>query len=141
MKLNSKSIAKVAVYMAVAAGFFAMAAYADNYYNPGSPPPNSMGAVAGTVINSLGPVAQVISAISYISGFGFVIVAFFKLKQHKDNQAQVPVTNGLAMLAIGAALIFAPSVFQMVGATLFGTSATASGVSGITTIPNTNTGQ
>jgi intracellular multiplication protein IcmD len=135
MKLNSKLMAKATVYIAVAAGFFTMAAYAAAYtYTPSAPSTNSMGYVAQTVINSLGPVAQVISAISYLAGFGFTIASFFKLKQHKDNPQQIPVTNGLAMLAIGASLIFAPSVFQMVGATLFENPETA-GVSGITTVP------
>jgi intracellular multiplication protein IcmD len=135
MKLNikSKSLAKVAVYMAIAVGFFAMAAYAD--YQPRPPTENSLGWVAQTVIDSLGSVAQVMSAISYLAGFGFVIAAFFKLKQHKDNPQQIPVTNGLAMLAVGAALVFAPSVFQMAGTTLFGTGAKTAGVSGITTVP------
>ncbi|MCD6044915.1 MAG: icmD [Gammaproteobacteria bacterium] len=133
MKLNTKSMAKAAVYMAVAAGFFTMAAYADAVIP--SPPTNSMGYVAATVLGSLGNVAQVISAVSYLAGFGFTIASFFKLKQHKDNPQQIPVTNGLAMLAIGAALIFAPSVFQMVGATLFGDTAKTAGVEGITTVP------
>lgn len=133
MKLNSKNMVKGTVYLAVAAGFFTMAAYADAIIP--AVPPNSIGAVAATVIASFGNLAQMISATAYIAGFAFIVASMFKFKQHKDNPQQVPVTNGIAMLSIGAALIFAPSIFQMVGATLFGTSAQTAGVTGITTVP------
>ena len=129
MKLNMKSIVKAVVYMAVATGFFTVAAYAAT----GDAPANSLGDVAGTLTASFANVAKVISAISYIAGFGFTIASVFKLKQHKDNPQQIPVTTGITMLCLGIGLIFMPSIFQMGGATLFGSNAQTAGVTGITT--------
>jgi intracellular multiplication protein IcmD len=126
-KLNAKSIAKAAVYATVAAGFFAVAAYADT-----TAPTNSLGDVAGTLTLSYANLASTITALSYIAGFCFTIASIFKFKQHKDNPQQVPVTTGIALLALGTGLIFMPSIFQMGGATLF-TDAQVSGVGGTTT--------
>ena len=127
MKLNVKTIAKAAVYATIAAGFFTVAAYADT-----AAPANSLGDVAGTLTLSYANVAKTITALSYIAGFGFTIASIFKLKQHKDNPQQIPVTTGIALLALGVGLIFMPSIFQMGGASLFTTPQT-SGVGGITT--------
>ena len=116
--------------MTVAMGFFTVAAYAASTTEA---PANSLGDVAGTLTASFANVAKVISAISYIAGFGFTIASVFKLKQHKDNPQQIPVTTGITMLCLGIGLIFMPSIFQMGGATLFGTNAQTAGVTGITT--------
>ena len=135
MKLNVRSIVKAAVYMAVGAGFFVMAAYADTSTTP---PANSLGDVAGTVTSSFANLAKIISAISYIAGFAFSIAGVFKLKQHKDNPQQIAVTIGITLIALGIGLIFMPSIFQMGGATLFGTNAQTAGVTGITTFTGGN---
>ena len=135
MKLNIRSIVKAAVYMAVGAGFFIMAAYADTSTTP---PPNSLGDVAATVTSSFANLAKMISAISYIAGFAFSIAGVFKLKQHKDNPQQIAVTIGITLIALGIGLIFMPSIFQMGGATLFGTNAQTAGVTGITTFTGGN---
>lgn len=128
MKLNVKSMLKATVYMAVAAGFFTVAAYAAT---TDSAPPNSLGEVAGTLTESFANLAKVITAISYVAGLGFTIASVFKLKQHKDNPQQIPVTTGITMLCLGIGLIFMPSIFQMGGATLFGDNAQTAGVTGI----------
>ena len=38
----------------------------------------------------------------------------------KDNPTQIPVSMPIALLFVGAALMFAPSVFRSTGGTLFG---------------------
>jgi Holliday junction resolvasome RuvABC DNA-binding subunit len=38
--------------------------------------------------DNLTELAQSITAISYMAGFGFLIAAIFKFKQHKDNPTQ-----------------------------------------------------
>ncbi len=136
MKLNIRSTVKAAVYMTIATGFFTMAAYADI---TGSAPTNSVGDVAGTMIDSFTNLSKVMTAVGYLAGIGFTLASIFKFKQHKDNAQQIPVTTPIALLALGITLLFMPSVFQMGGATLFGTGAESAGVTGITTIPGQNT--
>lgn len=93
----------------------------------------SLGGVASQVIKSMGNVAKLITAISYIAGFGFAIGAILKFKAHKDNPTQIPVGTPFALLFIAAALIFLPQIFGIAGQTLFGSTIGTGGVSGVTT--------
>ncbi len=139
MKTNVKSIVKAAVYVTIAAGFFAATAYAGPLGGgSASAPANSLGEVAETLTSSFSNVAKTITALSYIAGFCFTITSIFKFKQHKDNPQQIPVTTGLALLALGVGLIFMPSIFEMGGATLF-TDAQVAGVGGTTTFDTAHT--
>lgn len=87
--------------------------------------------IAGNVRNNLGAVAKLITALSYIAGMAFVIGAIVKFKAHKETPTQTPIGTPIALLFIGAALIFVPSVFSTAGGTLFGTSGVVGGISGI----------
>lgn len=126
MNVNVKSMVKVAVYAAVVVGIFTAGAYADVV----SPPDNSIGAVAQNVSRSFGAMGLMMSSISYLAGISFVIASVFKLKQHKDNPQQIPVTTGITMLALGIGMVTMPSVVGMGGATLFGKNAVTAGTSG-----------
>jgi intracellular multiplication protein IcmD len=134
MKVNVKSILKAAVYMIVAAGFFTAPAYAADT----SAPTGSLGYVANTVTQSFTGLVSLIYAISYIAGAAMTIASVFKFKQHKDNPQQVPVTTGIAMLCFGVGLVFMPSILNMGGITLFGSTAQTAGPTGITLFNGAN---
>lgn len=89
-----------------------------------------IGDVANTLTTNFSNLAKLITAISYIAGLGFAVASIFKFKAHKDNPTQVPVGTPLALLFIGAALIFMPSVFQVAGKTVFGTTSGSGGATG-----------
>jgi intracellular multiplication protein IcmD len=89
------------------------------------------GEVAGKVTSNLANIARLVTAASYVAGMAFAIGAVVKFKAHKDNPTQIPIGTPIALLFVGAALIFIPSVFQVSGATLFGASGKVAGVSGI----------
>lgn len=91
-----------------------------------------IGGVATKVRGNLGAIAKLITALSYVGGMAFAIGAVAKFKAHKDNPTQIPIGTPIALLFIGAALIFIPSVFSTTGGTLFGGSGVVAGVSGIT---------
>ncbi|MHB1946482.1 MAG: type IV secretion protein IcmD [Gammaproteobacteria bacterium] len=91
-----------------------------------------IGGVALKVKNNLSSIAKLITAMAYVGGMAFAIGAIVKFKAHKDNPTQIPIGTPIALLFIGAALIFIPSVFSTAGGTLFGSSGTVAGVSGIT---------
>jgi intracellular multiplication protein IcmD len=61
----------------------------------------------------------------------FAVGAIVKFKAHKDNPTQIPIGQPIALLFVGAALIFVPTVFKVSGATLFGSSGYVAGASGI----------
>ena len=93
---------------------------------------SGIGGIATTATANLAPIARLITAASYVAGLAFAVGAVVKFKTHKDNPTQVPIGTPIAMLFVGAALIFIPSVFKATGSTLFGASGVASTASGIT---------
>ena len=92
---------------------------------------SGIGGVAATATGNLENVAKLITAASYVAGMAFAVGAVVKFKAHKDNPTQIPIGTPIALLFVGAALIFIPSVFQVTGSTLFGTSGEKAGVTGI----------
>lgn len=93
---------------------------------------SGVGSVAAQVTSNVGDIARLITAASYVAGMAFAVGAIVKFKAHKDNPTQIPIGTPIALLFVGAALIFVPTVFRVSGATLFGGSGTVAGVSGIT---------
>lgn len=91
-----------------------------------------IGSVALTATQNLANVAKLITAASYVAGMAFAVGAIVKFKAHKDNPTQIPIGTPIALLFVGAALIFIPSVYKVSGSTLFGGSGHVGGVSGIT---------
>lgn len=93
---------------------------------------SGVGSVSAQVTSNLGNIAKLITAASYVAGMAFAVGAIVKFKAHKDNPTQIPIGTPIALLFVGAALIFVPTVFKVSGSTLFGGSGMVAGVSGIT---------
>jgi intracellular multiplication protein IcmD len=91
-----------------------------------------VGAVAAKVTGNVANIAKLITAASYVAGMAFVVGAIVKFKAHKDNPTQIPIGTPIALLFVGAALIFVPTVFRVSGQTMFGASGQVSTVSGLT---------
>lgn len=91
-----------------------------------------VGGVAQNVTSNVANIARLVTAASYVAGMAFAVGAIVKFKAHKDNPTQITIGVPIALLFVGAALIFIPTVFKVSGQTLFGTSGTVGGVSGIT---------
>lgn len=89
-----------------------------------------IGQLASNVTGTMQSVGTLLGAASYVAGFGLTIAAIFKFKAHKDNPTQVPLGTPIALLAIGIALIFLPSVVTTGGQTIFGAARTGGSFSG-----------
>lgn len=89
----------------------------------------SIGSVATNIRGTFTAIARLIVAAAYVAGFGFAFASILKFKAHKDNPQQIPIGTPIALLFVGAALIFLPSVFSVTGKTIFG-KGTPGGVSG-----------
>lgn len=83
----------------------------------------TLGDVAGNVRDTMNNVAQLITAVSYVAGVGFGVMGMLKLKAHKDQPAQVPLSQPMVLLVIAAGLVFLPSLIKSGGATIWGESA------------------
>lgn len=92
---------------------------------------SDLGTVASKVRGNLSNIAKLITAMAYVGGMAFAIGAIVKFKAHKDNPTQVAIGTPIALLFIGFALMFVPSVFSAGGGTLFGTSGLQGTVSGV----------
>lgn len=92
---------------------------------------SGIGSVAHNVTTNLGNIAKLLTAGAYVGGMAFVIGAIVKFKAHKDNPTQIPIGTPIALLFVGAALIFVPMMFSTSGATLFGSGAQQAGISGV----------
>ena len=93
---------------------------------------SGVGSVATTITGNLAAIAKLITAASYVAGMAFAVGAIVKFKAHKDNPTQIPIGTPIALLFVGAALIFIPTVLKVSGGTMFGSSGTVAGVSGVT---------
>lgn len=78
----------------------------------------NIGDIAQNITGSFKQIGQLILAIAFVAGLGFVMAAIFKFKQHKDNPTQIPLGAPIALLAIGVTLIFLPGIISPAGATL-----------------------
>lgn len=72
-----------------------------------------------TNVSSYGNIAKLITSASYVAGFGFALGAILKFKAHKDNPTQIPIGTPIALIFIGAALLFVPTLFSVTGVTDF----------------------
>lgn len=82
----------------------------------------SLGAAANNMTTSVGFLAQFITSLSYVMGFGFGIGAILKYKAHRDNPSQVTLGTPITLVFISLAFIFMPMLFTASGSTIFGTT-------------------
>lgn len=92
----------------------------------------NLGEVATTLTGSFEGIAKLITAGAYMAGIGFAMASMLKFKAHKDNPTQIPIGTPIALLFIGAALIFLPNIFGIAGQTIFGGTSGAGGIHGVT---------
>jgi len=88
--------------------------------------------IADNIASTFASLAKLITAVSYVAGMGFAMAAILKFKAHKDAPTQIPIGTPIALLFVAAALLFLPSLFTIAGQTVFGTSGTTGGISGVT---------
>jgi intracellular multiplication protein IcmD len=116
VNINIKSMAKYSLLAVVTVASLHMgsALAADGATSYG------IGRVSDSVRGGMTSLANLITAASFVMGFGFAAAAILKFKAHKDNPAQIPVGTPIALLFIAAALIYLPSMYGAIGETLFG---------------------
>lgn len=57
---------------------------------------------------------NMISMFAYIAGIALAVLGIFKIKQHVDAPANVPLKDGLMRLATGGALLSFPFMTQII---------------------------
>ena len=90
----------------------------------------TLGTMASTMTSTFDSVGKLVTAASYIGGLASSITAILQFKQHKDNPSQTPIGKPIGLVFIGAALLFLPTIFNVVGNTLFKSGGTTAGAGG-----------
>ena len=109
---------KILKFLAVAGAM----AYAVNAI--AATPAGNITSIASNVSKGLLSIASIMEDVALVAGVGFILVAFFKFHQHKQNPTQVPISQGLALLVIGACLTLFPRLLQTPGQIIEGPGAT-----------------
>ena len=82
-----------------------------------------LSSIATNVDTSVRELSTVLTDVSLIAGVGFVLASFFKFHQHKLNPTQVPISQGVTLLLIGAGLILFPTMLPTASQAVFGSKA------------------
>jgi intracellular multiplication protein IcmD len=83
----------------------------------------SLSTIGTNVDTSVVQMARVFTDLSLIAGIGFVMASFFKFHQHKLNPQQVPISQGITLLLIGAGLMLFPVMLPTATHAVFGSQA------------------
>ncbi|HLB56245.1 MAG TPA: type IV secretion protein IcmD [Coxiellaceae bacterium] len=79
-------------------------------------------------------IAGLLEDVSLVCGIGFILASFFKFHQHKLQPTQVPMSQGVTLLVIGAGLCVFPHLLNTTTKAAFGATVSkiGSGMSAIT---------
>ncbi len=87
-------------------------------------------ALGTNIDRSVSKLAVILSDVALIAGIGFVMASFFKFHQHKLNPQQVPLSQGVTLILVGAGLMLFPTMLPTASKAVFGNSATIGKVGG-----------
>ncbi|PHQ80496.1 MAG: type IV secretion protein IcmD [Coxiella sp. (in: Bacteria)] len=124
-KSISKKYAKSALIVATFGGIFvagSVFAGPDNGV--------ALSAISTNIQHTVGHLANILTNIALIAGIGFVMASFFKFHQHKLNPTQVPLSQGVTLMLIGAGLTLFPIMVPTAKNAVIGSSAKVSHLSG-----------
>lgn len=86
----------------------------------------TVGSISGNVNSALSGVAKLMNAVGLVAGIGFILASFFKFHQHKLNPTQVPLSQGLTLLVIGAGLVLFPTLIPTATSVITGSASSGS---------------
>lgn len=113
--LNKKLISLLSASVLLAWGHEALAAA------------QSLADIVGNVQQNITTLGPLLTIISYIAGIAFAIAGIVKFKTHKDNPQQATLSQAIVYVAVGAALLFLPTIMASAGTTVFSGSETSAG--------------
>lgn len=79
----------------------------------------------------IGNIVSIMQDVALVAGIGFIFGAFFKFHQHKMNPTQVPLSHGITLLVIGAALAIFPHLLNTASEGVFGETIAKAGSTAI----------
>lgn len=95
---------------------------------PASGGASTLSGIQTNLQGSVAIVAKILVMMSTLAGIGFIMASFFKFHQHKQQPQQVPMSQGISLVLIGAAMVVFPYLLTPVSKAVFGN--TVAGISG-----------
>jgi intracellular multiplication protein IcmD len=86
--------------------------------------------VATTVTTEATAIAKLLSVTAYVAGVGFALAGVLQFKAHKEAPQQTPLSKPVVMIVVAACLLFLPSILDIAGESLFGSSKSSSATAG-----------
>jgi len=80
----------------------------------------SLSSIQTNLGGSVVQLATMLSDVCLVAGVGFTMASFFKFHQHKLNPTQVPISQGLTLILIGAGLLLFPIMLPTATKAAFG---------------------
>lgn len=90
----------------------------------------SIATVASKVTEQADAISKLLSITSYVAGVGFALAGILQFKTHKENPQQTPLSKPVVMIIVAACLLFLPTIIDVAGNSLFGTSARSAASAG-----------
>ncbi|MCX7125753.1 MAG: type IV secretion protein IcmD [Gammaproteobacteria bacterium] len=87
--------------------------------------------ISSNVSGAVTKISAMLEDIAVITGVGFILASFFKFHQHKLQPQQVPLSQGITLLVIGAGLSVFPHLLNTGAAGVFGATVAKLGSGGI----------
>ncbi len=125
---KGKFYAKLLILIGTVLSIFAVtSAFADG---GGAAQTVDLGSIATNVDSTIGSAAKIMQDIGLIAGIVMVLMGLMKFKQHSNNPQQIPASQALIPLLIGAALIMYPSLISTTAKMIMGKSASVTKLGG-----------
>ena len=85
----------------------------------------SLASITKNIDVAVSSLARIFVDIALVAGVGFIMAAFFKFHQHKQNPQQVPISNGITLLLVGAGLTMFTVILPTATSAVFGSASMA----------------
>src|SRR3990167_7245376 len=122
-KMKNSVITKAALKVSLVVGGLLAALCIAPAAMAAAPSAVTLSAISNNVDVSVTKLATVLTDVSLIAGIGFIMASFFKFHQHKLNPTQVPISQGITLLLIGAGLCLFPTMLPTATTAIFGSKA------------------
>ncbi len=90
----------------------------------------ALSSITANVNTTVSQLSRILTDIALIAGIGFVLASLFKFHQHKLNPTQIPISQGVTLLLIGAALTLFVVMLPTAKRAVFGKDAAMATVGG-----------
>ena len=90
----------------------------------------ALSSITANVNTTISELSKILTDIALIAGVGFILASLFKFHQHKLNPTQVPISQGVTLLLIGAALTLFVVMLPTAKRAVFGKDAAMATVGG-----------